>query len=149
MIRACINFGVLNSCSVHTDFLQYSTVHFLVSQGNGSGMGQFNHQLPGPNGGPPPRGPAPNPPFQGGDGTFMQYQQGYPPQPGEPRGQWGQQGPPPQGGNFYGDQFYQGRGGPPLRRGRGFGMRGRGRGFGFGSWRGRGNYKEFDIHPWP
>ena len=104
-------------------------------------MGQFNHQMPGPNGGPPPRGPAPNPPpFQGGDGGYMQYQQGFPPPPGEPHGQWGPQGPPPQGSGFYGDQFYHGRGGPLLRRGRGFGLRGRGRGFGFGSWRGRGMY---------
>ena len=63
----------------------------------------------------------------------MQYQQGFPPQQGDPLGQWGQQGPPPPGGNFFGDQFYHGRGGPPLRRGRGLGIRGRGRGFGFGS----------------
>ena len=106
-------------------------------------MGQFNHQMTGPNGGPPPpRAPTQNPPFQGGDTNFMQYQQGFPPPPGDPQGQWGPQGPPPQGpppqgGNFYGDQFFRGRGGPALRRGRGFGMRGRGRGFGF-NWRGRG-----------
>ena len=107
-------------------------------QGNNSNMGQFNHQMGGPANGPPPppRGPTQNPPFQGGDTNFVQFQQGFPPPPGDPQGQWGPQGPPPQGGNFYGDQFFRGRGGPPLRRGRGFGMRGRGRGFGF--WRGRG-----------
>ena len=88
---------------------------------------------------PPPRGPPQNQPMPGGEANYMQYQQGFPPQPGEPLGQWGQQGPPPPGGNFYGDQFFPGRGGPPLRRGRGLGMRGRGRGFGYGSWRGRGN----------
>ena len=117
-------------------------------QGNNSNMGPFNHQMAGPNGGPPPplRGPPQNPPFQGGDANYMQYQQGFPPPPGDPQGPWGPQGLPPQGGNFFGDQFFRGRGGPPLRRGRGLGMRGRGRGFGFGSWRGRGNYLFALLH---
>ena len=92
------------------------------------------------------KGTSPKSSFQGGDANYMQYQQGFPPPPGDPQGPWGPQGLPPQGGNFFGDQFFRGRGGPPLRRGHGLGMRGRGRGFGFGSWRGRGNYLFALLH---
>ena len=50
----------------------------------------------GSNGGPPPplRGPSQTPPFQGGDANYMQYQQGFPPPPGDPQRPWGPQGLP-------------------------------------------------------
>ena len=93
----------------------------------------------------PPQGGGPNmsyPPPGPGEPNHYQYQQGFPPPHHDPlQGQWGQGPPPPiQGSGYYGDQYYQGRGGPSVRRGRGIGFRGRG---GFGMWRAGMRGKEF------
>ena len=67
------------TCVVHVHVYTLTNTHIYPhTQDNPSNMRPYNHQIAGPNGGPPPRGPPPNIPIQPGDPNYMQYQQGFP-----------------------------------------------------------------------